>query len=547
MSKLQCPNCTKLIEPGTDNSCPECGQTLPAADPMATQLDLNPPDRTIGNLSAPPPTAVQSGDAEYLQKGVMSPPSYPGTKGKIGKFEILKTVGKGGMGYVYLAREPLTETLVAVKVLQPRYLDDPRIIKSFLAEARHMYGMSHPAILKVLEVAEGDEGPYFAMPFIKGGSLDEKLSTGMGLEKYQIMPIATDIAAGLAYAHSKGIIHRDLKPANILLTQDGRALLTDFGLVRTVFNDSIIDVAKASAEGTPPYMSPGVAAGNAEDTRCDIYSFGAMLYEMISGRTPYRGRSVQEILDSVIAGPPEPLATVKPHAPKDLVAICEWCMARELRDRYASMNDVSDDLFRILAGNKPRGPGAGSDGMGIKIWASAAAAVCVVAIIAWCCMAMFSSNEDEDKTSSDRSRSRNQPPPGYNQRTPHGPRSPASIQTTIEGAHDMTADQLLTLSEQLWENGDVREATNVLRIANQKSPKNEAVNVLLFQRFMFGGHSSPARDMLLKWLRLDPGNETALKLKKQLETSSTTTTPPGPPGGRLPQGPSHPRRPPPRR
>jgi sugar lactone lactonase YvrE len=163
------------------------------------------------------------------------------------------------------------------------------------------------------------------------------------------------VAEGLSFAHRSGIIHRDLKPANILLGANGEICLADFGLARTVFNDSIVDVERQQLEGTAPYMSPAVAAGDAEDTRCDIYSFGALLYEMLTGEPPYKGRSTREILNNIIAGPPRPITSLNPVADRRLVAVAEKAMARELRDRYADMRDIVKDLQQIKDGKKPDG------------------------------------------------------------------------------------------------------------------------------------------------------------------------------------------------
>ena len=147
----------------------------------------------------------------------------------------------------------------------------------------------------------------------------------------------------------------------------GHAGLADFGLARSLFNDSIVDVESRQLEGTTPYMSPAVAAGDAEDTRCDIYSFGALLYEMLTGRPPYEGRGNKEILDQIIAGPPKPIASLNPNADRGLIAVAEGCMARELRDRYADMRDVLKDLQRIKENQQPIGQRRFKGGVGDKL------------------------------------------------------------------------------------------------------------------------------------------------------------------------------------
>ena len=171
-----------------------------------------------------------------------------------------------------------------------------------------------------------------------------------------ILELAVPVAEGLDFAHRRGIIHRDLKPANLLLGADGKVCLADFGLARSLFNDTLVDVESPQWEGTAPYMSPAVAAGEAEDTRCDIYAYGALLYEMLTGRPPYQGERTKEILAQIHAGPPPPIASLNPKADRDLGAIAEGAMARELRQRYAEMRDVLDDLRRVRQGRKPMGP-----------------------------------------------------------------------------------------------------------------------------------------------------------------------------------------------
>jgi formylglycine-generating enzyme required for sulfatase activity len=163
------------------------------------------------------------------------------------------------------------------------------------------------------------------------------------------------VAEALHHAHTRGITHRDLKPSNILLDAEGKAQLADFGLLRTFLNDTIVDASQPQLEGTVPYMSPAVAAGKAEDTRCDIYAFGCLLYEMLTGQPPYQGPTVDAVLKQIQDGPPPPIRQLNPQAPAALTAIADHAMARELRDRYASMADVVAELERVAQGKTPIG------------------------------------------------------------------------------------------------------------------------------------------------------------------------------------------------
>ena len=305
-----------------------------------------------------PPISVTAGtqpQETLLQRGAFNPPATPGTLGSLDRFEILRLLGEGGMGQVYLAREPRTNTRVAIKILRPQMADDPQMVHRFLTEARHMYRLSHPRILRVLEVSDRKEGPYYVMPYVEGGSLLGQYKPSQPLPVKRILAIAGQMAEALAYAHAHGLIHRDLKPGNVLLDKGDIAYLTDFGLVRTLFNDSMVDVSASHLEGTAPYMSPAVACGEAEDTRCDIYAFGALLYELLTGQPPYSGRTPQIILDQVRKGPPISIRDVNASANSALTKIAEVCMARELRDRYASMADVKFDIDRVAQGKAPLG------------------------------------------------------------------------------------------------------------------------------------------------------------------------------------------------
>lgn len=374
-----CPSCGNRVETDADGNCPRCArpvQTL-SGRTMPAHREALPGE----NGAQPAPSAMPAGDAEMLRRGNMHAPSQLGSLGRIGKFEITKHLGRGGMAQVFLATEPVTGVSVALKTLRTDLADDPRIAKAFLSEARHMYELSHPNILKVLEVSDADEGAFFVMPYVRAGSLSEKITPG-GMPGRDVLTIAVQIAEGLTHAHGKGLLHRDLKPANVLLDNDGRAMIADFGLVRPFFNDSLVDLGTARLEGTPAYMSPRVAAGLAEDTRADIYAFGAVLYEMLAGHPPYTGHDPMGVVQAVVDGPPPALATVVPHAPPGLVAVAEWCMARELRDRYASMNDVLEDLKRLAVGSTPRGPhDAGGTGRRVHLVVLAAVVAAVVLAI----------------------------------------------------------------------------------------------------------------------------------------------------------------------
>jgi serine/threonine-protein kinase len=271
-------------------------------------------------------------------------------------YEIVRELGQGGMGIVWLARDLQTKSLVAIKTLRPEFQHHPRILAYFLKEARHMAQLTHPHILPIKTISEPPSEPWYIMPYLESGSLARLITPGQPVDCELLLRISTQVAEALAYAHDRGIIHRDLKPANVLLDEQRNVWLADFGLARSVFNDSLLDPAQQVPTGTPAYMSPDVARGKAEDTRCDIYAFGALLYELLTGSPPYDGPSGGAIVRQILAGPPEPILKRNSAAPAGLVAIANGCMARELRDRYASMRDVLTDLNRVQRGQQPLGP-----------------------------------------------------------------------------------------------------------------------------------------------------------------------------------------------
>ena len=187
---------------------------------------------------------------------LLSPPTRPGLLASLGRFEVVRVLGGGGMGVVVLARDSEKGRDVAIKLIKPELVSDQRIVHRFVKEAGHLQKLKHPNVVPVLEVSDRPEGPYFVMPYFERGSLANRIKPGQPMETDAILDIARQVADGLGFAHRHGIIHRDLKPANILLGTDGKSFLADFGLARTMFNDSIVDVEREQLEGTAPYMSP---------------------------------------------------------------------------------------------------------------------------------------------------------------------------------------------------------------------------------------------------------------------------------------------------
>lgn len=307
--------------------------------------------------SVPPVSKVGGVAGQLLEQGLLSAPSKPGLLANLGQYEILSLIGEGGMGIVFKGRDDRSGQSVAIKLLKPELAVEPQMVHRFLKEARHIKRLQHPHIVPVLQVLGEDSRPYFVMPFMERGSLARLISPESQLSATEVLSIARSLASALGYAHSRGVIHRDLKPGNVLLDASDQVFLSDFGLARTVFNDSWLDPSKpASCEGTAPYMSPQQARGEAEDTRCDIYALGALLYEMLTGQPPYEGQSTEAVLQQIRQGPPPSILKIRSKASSDLIQVAQGAMAREHRDRYANMEDLARDLERIDDGKLPTGP-----------------------------------------------------------------------------------------------------------------------------------------------------------------------------------------------
>ena len=293
---------------------------------------------------------------DLMETEALTPPIQPGQLGSLGRYDLIRLLGRGGMGVVFQARDSRNGSFVAIKLLRTDLAQNTQAVHRFLVEAEHMVRLEHPHILPVLEICASERLPYFVLPYMAQGSLANVAAHGNPMVRNAALRIAIQMAEALDYAHHHALIHRDIKPENVLMDEDGNAFLADFGLARTFFNDSTIDVRRSHCEGTAPYMSPAVANGDAEDTRCDIYSFGAVLYQMLTGQPPYSGASSQEIRRKILAAAPDRILQRTPKAPKDLAVIAEGAMAREHRDRYANMADVLTDLQRAQRGARPLGP-----------------------------------------------------------------------------------------------------------------------------------------------------------------------------------------------
>lgn len=268
---------------------------------------------------------------------------------RLGPYEILAPVGSGGMGEVYRARDTRLGRNVALKVLPSEFTSHTERVLRFEQEARAASALNHPAIITIYDVGFAEEKTYIAMEFVDGKNLHEILSSGR-LSLKKAIAIASQFADGLAKAHEAGIVHRDLKPENLMITGDGFLKILDFGLAKLtdpVTHDVSTLQTQTSAGivlGTAGYMSPEQAAGRVIDFRSDQFSFGSILYEMLTGQQAFKKKTAPETMAAVIREEPDPVSSFHIAVPAPLRWILERCMAKDPNERYASTRDLARDL-----------------------------------------------------------------------------------------------------------------------------------------------------------------------------------------------------------
>ena len=267
----------------------------------------------------------------------------------IAHYKILKKLGEGGMGEVYLAYDTELDRKVALKFLPTQYTSDPEIKTRFKREAKAAAALNHPNIITVYEVGEYENRSYIAMEYVEGQSLAELLDKeGKDLSFERIRDIATQVCEGLSKAHEADIVHRDIKPANILIDKDGRVKLADFGLAKLKGMSKL--TKEASTLETVRYMSPEQTRGEEVDFRSDIFSLGVVLYEMIAGQLPFRGNYEAAVVYSIMNEEPEPLARYKAGVPAALQMIVDKVLRKDPRTRYQSAADMGADLKALEKG-----------------------------------------------------------------------------------------------------------------------------------------------------------------------------------------------------
>ncbi len=283
---------------------------------------------------------------------VFAPSANPGELGRLGPYRILKRLGHGGMGEVYLGLDERLQRKLALKVMLPKFAANPSAKARFLREARAAAQITHDNVVTVYEADELDGVPFIAMQFLQGYPLDEYLQkTGLPSVP-QILAIGRETAAGLAAAHAIGLVHRDIKPGNLWLeAPNGRVKVLDFGLARPV--DSQAELTQSGVIiGTPAYISPEQARGQKVDGRTDLFSLGAVLYRLCTGRLPFEGTSVMAILTALATEEPTPVRERNPEVPVALADLIQRLLAKKAADRPQTADEVVD-LIRIIESDAP--------------------------------------------------------------------------------------------------------------------------------------------------------------------------------------------------
>jgi serine/threonine protein kinase len=347
---------------GHVESCPKCQKRLAeiAADPnLITQVretlrNLDATERWQNVSDSSVIVSVEHGECddqgaecEPLSLDFLAPASHPEMLGRIGRYEIERIIGTGGMGIVLKGFDTELHRVVAIKVLKPHLAHNGAARRRFAREAQSAAAVVHEHVIPIYDVYTEGDTPYLVMQYVPGQSLQARVEERGPLDAREVLRIGRQIAAGLSAAHAQGVVHRDVKPANILLEQSvERVLISDFGLARTVDDATLTRTGVVA--GTPHYMSPEQATGQPIDFRSDLFSLGSVIYYMCTGRPPFRAEHAMAILNRICHGKHRPLEQVNPDVPPELAEIVDCLLAKNANERFRDAKEVERVLENLL-------------------------------------------------------------------------------------------------------------------------------------------------------------------------------------------------------
>jgi serine/threonine-protein kinase len=324
-----------------------------ASDPSGTADSV--PIQAVPTTEFVPSVADGATEQESEQQAAAAPTEAPHSQGTatpetVAGYEVLRELGRGAMGVVYQARQPGLKRLVALKMILAGSHAGAHELARFRSEAEAIARLQHANIVQIYEVGDDAGRPFFSLEFVDGTSLDKKIGATPQPPR-EAARMAQVLAQAMDHAHRHGIVHRDLKPANVLLTHDGVLKIGDFGLAKRLEGDAG-QTRTGAVLGTPSYMAPEQAQGRGRDVGppADVYALGAILYELLTGRPPFRSTSVLDTLEQVRSREPVAPIQLQPGVPRDLETICLKCLQKEPAQRYATAGGLADDLGRLLAG-----------------------------------------------------------------------------------------------------------------------------------------------------------------------------------------------------
>lgn len=269
--------------------------------------------------------------------------TLPTRPDQLGRYEILAEIGRGSMGVVYKARDPIIDRIVAIKIINAGLVARGAggFEERFFREARSAGRLNHPNIVTIYDAGKAGAVPYIAMELLDGRSLRELLDSGERLPLVRVLDIGLQAVRGLAYAHDHGIVHRDVKPANLILLRNGLVKLTDFGIARVLSAEATMS---GEVVGSPKYMSPEQIRGGDIDGRTDIFALGALLYELLTGVSPFEAESLSAIMYKVLEHTPPPPSRLNAEVPAELDAIIARMLARDVAERYPDGHAIEREL-----------------------------------------------------------------------------------------------------------------------------------------------------------------------------------------------------------